>query len=138
VTPISTPERPTHPLNEAGQALVEFVLALPPMLLLLVAILQFGMAMNDYVEVSDAARAGARKASVSRKVVAPAGAAETAARNSASELNQDALDVSVTPGGLWRRGDPVKVRVAYPYEVDVFGLVLKKGTMSFETTARVQ
>jgi TadE-like protein len=138
VTPISTYERPSHPRNEAGQALVEFVLALPPLLLLLVAILQFGVALNDYVEVSDAARAGARKASVSRKAEAPAGAAEKAARNSASELNQDALDVRVTPGSRWRRGDPVKVRVAYPYKVDVFGLVLKKGTMTFETTARVQ
>lgn len=138
MTPISTYERPTRLRDEAGQALVEFVLALPPLLLLLVAILQFGMAMNDYVVVSDAARAGARKASVSRKVEAPAGAAETAARRSASELNQDALDVHVTPGGGWRRGDPVKVRVAYPYKVDVFGLVLKQGTMTFETTARVQ
>jgi hypothetical protein len=108
------------------------------MLLLLLAILQFGIAMNDYVEVSDAARAGARKASVSRKVEAPADAAESAARNSASELNQDALDVRVSPSGSWRRGDPVKVRVAYPYKVDVFGLVIKKGTMTFETTARVQ
>lgn len=126
------------PLLEAGQALVEFVLALPPLLLILLAILQFGIVMNDYVEVSDAARIGARKASVSRKDPSPAGVAETAARASASQLDQGDLNVRVTPEGAWRKGDAVKVRVAYPYKVDVFGLVLKDGMMTFEATARVQ
>lgn len=139
MTPIPTRERAADPLREAGQALVEFVLALPLLLLLLVAILQIGLVMNDYVEVSDAARVGARKASVSRKVPSPAGAAETAARNSATDLDQDALDVDVnTPGGTWGRGDPVKVRVAYPLKIEVFGVVIKEGTMTFEATARVQ
>jgi TadE-like protein len=127
-----------HAHPETGQALVEFVLALPPLLLILLAILQFGIVMNDYVEVSDAARIGARKASVSRKAPLPAAVAESAARTSASRLDQDDLDVRVTPENGWRKGDPVKVRVAYPYDVDVFGLVLKQGMMSFEATARVQ
>jgi Flp pilus assembly protein TadG len=125
-------------LLEGGQALVEFVLALPPLLLVLLAILQFGIVMNDYVEVSDAARVGARKASLSRKAPAPAGVAETAARGSASQLDQGDLDVRVTPETAWRKGDPVKVRVAYPYKIDVFGLVFKEGMMTFEATARVQ
>ncbi len=117
---------------------MEFVLALPPLLLVLLAILQFGMVMNDYVEVSDAARAGARKASVSRKDPAPVAAAEQAARDSTAQLDPDDVDVQVSPGGAWRKGDPVKVRVDYPYTINVFGLVLKSGNLSFEATARVQ
>jgi hypothetical protein len=137
VPPIWRSQRPAQPFDQAGQALVELVLALPPLLLLLVAVLQFGMAMNNYIEVSDAARAGARKASLSRKAPAPAAAAESAARSSADDLDQDALDVRVT-GGSWRKGDPVKVQTAYPFKIDVFGLVLKEGKMTFEATARVQ
>jgi Flp pilus assembly protein TadG len=117
---------------------VEFVLGLPLLLLVLLAIVQFGMVMNDYVEVSDAARAGARKASVSRKADAPAAAARDAARGSASKLDQGALDVDVTPEAGWRKGDPIKVRVSYPFKIDVLGLLIRDGTLTFEATARVQ
>jgi Flp pilus assembly protein TadG len=122
---------------EQGQSLVELVLGLPLLLLVLVAILQFGLAMHDYVEVTQAARAGARKASVSRKAN-PAAAALAAARSSATGLDEDQLGVNVTPSGEVRRGDPVAVEVSYPYEVDVLGLVLQSGTMTFRATARMQ
>jgi Flp pilus assembly protein TadG len=118
--------------------MVEIVLALPLLLLVLIVVLQFGMVMRDYVEVSQAARAGARTASVSRKADSPAGAAVAAARGSASSLDDDALDVDVTPGGAWRKGDPVSVRVAYPFKVTFLGLFDKVGTLSFEATSRVQ
>jgi hypothetical protein len=117
--------------------MVEIVLALPLLLLVLIVVFQFGMVMREYVEVSQAARAGARKASLSRKAESPAGEAVAAARESSS-LDDDALDVDVTPSGSWRKGDPVKVRVAYPYRVTFLGLFAKEGTLTFEATSRVQ
>lgn len=123
--------------DERGQSLVEFVLGLPFLLLVLVAILQFGLVMHDYVEVTQAARAGARKASVSRRTDHRA-AAVAAARESATGLDEDRLGVAVTPAGARRRGDPVAVEVSYPYEVDVLGLVVQSGTMTYRATARMQ
>lgn len=105
--------------------------------LILVAILQFGIVMHDYVEVADAARAAARKASVSRKSD-PRAAAEDAARDSANGLDEGRLGVDVTPDGAGRRGDPVAVEVSYPYEVDLLGIVFQRGTMTFRATARMQ
>lgn len=138
MTPPAPQRRFRHPANERGQALVELVLGLPLLLLVLVTILQFGVVMNDYVEVAQAARTGARKASVSRRASAPAAVAAEAARDSAANLDQDRLAVDVEPGGDWRRGDPVSVQVSYPFKVGVLGLVVKEGTMNFKATARLQ
>ena len=62
--PISNPIRKTRP--EGGQTMVEFALALPILALFLVAIVELGLVLNTYVEVKNAARVGARKASVLR------------------------------------------------------------------------
>ena len=123
--------------EERGQSLVELVLGLPLLLFVLTAILQFGLVLHDFVEVADAARHGARKASVSRNGV-PAAAAEEAARDSTSGLDQDRLAVTVDPERGVSKGEPVGVEVSYPFEVDVLGLVLKKGKMTYRATARMQ
>lgn len=122
--------------NESGQSLVELVLGLPLLLIVLVAILQFGIVMHDYVEVTQAARAGARKASVSRKTD-PRGKGIEAVRQSATGLDEGRMGITVTPTSP-ARGTPVSVEVSYPFEVDVLGLVIKSGEMSYRATARMQ
>ena len=52
--------------DERGQAMVEFALVLPILMALLLGIIQFGIVFNNYITLTDAARAGARKAAVSR------------------------------------------------------------------------
>jgi len=47
--------------SERGQSLTEFALALPILALLLFAVIQFGIVFNNYVTLTDATRAGARK-----------------------------------------------------------------------------
>jgi Flp pilus assembly protein TadG len=47
-----------------GQSLVEFSLVLAPLLLLLLAIVQFGFIFNSYVTLSNAAREGARTGTI--------------------------------------------------------------------------
>lgn len=112
-------------------------MGIPLLLFVLVAILQFGVVMHDYVEVTQAARAGARKASVSRKAD-PEAAAVAAVRSSAKGLDEDRVGIEVTPEAAVRRGDPVAVEVSYPYEISILGLVMQTGDMSFRATARMQ
>jgi Flp pilus assembly protein TadG len=50
--------------DESGQALVEFALLLPVLLLLIIGIVEFGRAWNIKQVINDAAREGARKAAV--------------------------------------------------------------------------
>lgn len=121
-----------------GQAMVEFAMALPLLAILLFAIVQFGLVFNNWVEVSQAARVGARKASLTRKSPTGVNQAERAVRRSTANLDQDRLDVRVEPGQPWRRGTPVKVRVAYPFQVSILGRIVRSGTLTSEAIARVQ
>ncbi|MDR3559882.1 MAG: TadE/TadG family type IV pilus assembly protein [Negativicutes bacterium] len=50
--------------NQRGQSLVEFALVLPVLLMLVVGLLGFGLVMQDYISLAEAARAGARYAAV--------------------------------------------------------------------------
>jgi Flp pilus assembly protein TadG len=56
--------RDSRPEAEGGQSLVEFSLILAPLLLLLLAIIQFGFVFNTYVTVSTSAREAARTGSI--------------------------------------------------------------------------
>jgi len=57
--------------REAGQAVVELALAMPVLLLLVTAILQFGSMYNTYEALTDAARGGARELSLGRGLSDP-------------------------------------------------------------------
>ena len=53
--------------NNRGQSFVEFAIALPILVLLVLGIIQFGFIFNAYIQVTSAAREGARKASLGEK-----------------------------------------------------------------------
>jgi Flp pilus assembly protein TadG len=122
--------------QDDGQALVEFALVLPLLALVLFGVIQFGIAFNNYVTLTDAVRAGARTASVSRFSSAPGAEAEDAVRDAAVNLDQSKLAVTVTSS--WARGDDVRVVATYPYEIDLIGLVVASGSLESETTERVE
>jgi Flp pilus assembly protein TadG len=122
---------------ERGQTMVEFALALPVLALFLIAIVELGIVLNAYVEVTHAARVGARKASVLRKDSSGAAQAIAAARDSTSNLDKDEMNVEVTPQP-WPKGTPVEVRVTYPVSIDILGFVVKSGELEAEATARSQ
>jgi Flp pilus assembly protein TadG len=122
--------------SERGQSLTEFALALPILALLLFAVIQFGIVFNNYVTLVDATRAGARKGAVGREQQNPVGAVTTEVRNSASDLRQSDLNVTVT--STWQPSSDVTVRATYPYSISLLGLVVKSGQLSSTTTERVE
>jgi Flp pilus assembly protein TadG len=122
--------------SQQGQSLTEFALALPILALLLFAVIQFGIVFNNYVTLTDATRAGARKAAVGRQLPNPQNATITAVRNSATDLNQGDLSVSVT--STWQPGADVAVTATYPYAISLLGMVVKSGRLSTTTTERVE
>ena len=116
--------------------MTEFALVLPIMAMLLFGIVQLGIVFHDYVQITDATRAGARKAAVSRDLPDPAASATAAVRNSASGLDQSNLDVSVSSS--FTRGADVTVTTSYPYSISLLGLVIKSGHITSSTTERVE
>jgi Flp pilus assembly protein TadG len=122
--------------SEHGQSLTEFALALPLLALLLFAVIQFGIVFNNYVTLTDATRAGARKAIVSKHESNPSGLCTAAVRASAKDLNQGDLDANCQ--STWADGADVTVTATYPYKISLLGMVVKSGRLSSTTLERVE
>jgi Flp pilus assembly protein TadG len=121
--------------SERGQSLTEFALVLPILALLLFAVIQFGIVFNNYVTLTDATRAGARKGAVGRRLPNPSSACIKAVQDSAKNLTSG-LQVSCT--STWQPGVDVQVNATYPYKISLLGLVVKSGQLSSTTTERVE
>jgi Flp pilus assembly protein TadG len=123
--------------NQQGQTMTEFALVLPVLALILFAVIQFGIVFNNYITLTDATRAGARKAAVSRQDPNRNSAVMTAVRSSASDLTSSKLSVS-PPSSTWQSGDDVTVTASYPYSISLLGVVVKSGSLTSTTTERVE
>jgi Flp pilus assembly protein TadG len=123
--------------NQQGQTMTEFALVLPVLALILFAVLQFGIVFNNYVTLTDATRAGARKAAVSRQNPNRDSVVIAAVKSSATDLKGSKLAVP-PPTSTWDPGADVTVTASYPYSISLLGLVVKSGRLSSTTTERVE
>lgn len=135
----AAPARGARARGEEGQAMVEFALVAPLLILILFAVIQFGVIFNDYIALTDATRAGARKAAVSRLETSPASIVEAKVRASATDLDMDKLDVDVTVDPAWAHGADVTVKATYEVPLPVGTLLgLDDITLTSQTTERVE
>src|SRR5437660_10241463 len=95
--------------NQQGQSMTEFALVLPILALLLFGVIQFGIAFNNYITLTDAVRAGARKGAVSRRLADPNAAVVQSVRDAATDLRRSDLSVSVSTNPGWTSGAEVTV-----------------------------
>jgi Flp pilus assembly protein TadG len=116
--------------------MTEFALVLPILAFLLFAVIQFGIVFNNYITLTDATRAGARKAAVSRRASDPVAACVAAVRASASNLTQSALQPNCQSS--WNPGEDVRVTATYPYSISLLGIFRKSGNLTSTTTERVE
>ncbi len=98
--------------SEKGQSLVEFALLIPLLILILMAIIEFGFIFNAYITISNASREGARLGSLGGT---DAAVTERVA-DTTDHLNQGDMTVTVTPATR-NRGDMITVEVNYDYEL---------------------
>ena len=126
--------------REQGQTMAEFALVLPVLAILLFGVIQFGIAFNNYLAVTDAVRAGARQAAVARYL--PPGEREAVVEAkvyaSADSLDESKLEVTVTPSDDWQPGSDVTVEAQYPYSINLLGKIVKDGFLTSKTTERVE
>jgi Flp pilus assembly protein TadG len=126
--------------KDDGQAMVEFALIAPILLVLILGVIQFGIVLHDYLALTDAVRVGAREAAVSRNDPTGIADVEARVRASASELDQSQLDITITPGdpGTWTPGGDVSVEASYPIDIDLLGFVVFSGDLTSKATERVE
>ena len=130
---------------QTGQAMVEFAIVAPILLLLVFGIVQFGILFNNYLTLTDSVRTGARQAAVSRTLSDPVTTTKNRVTSAAaSTLKTTDLAITVDPydpiNGTrsWVQGGDVTVTATYPYSISLLGLVVYAGKMTSQTTERVE
>ena len=130
--------------RESGQAMVEFALILIPLLILVVGIIQFGIALNYWLDMNRLSNQGARWAVVDGYP----GCNDSVSTGCGTSLQQyiscqrlpnalkPAVDISF-PDGPSTFGNSVQVKVTSPY---TFRAIMKLGTINLaaRTTMRIE
>ena len=111
---------------------------MPLLCLLLFGIIQFGIAFYTYIDLTSAARDGARKAVVMRDSTTGVAAATQAVADSTTAADDSKVTVTVTPGQPWKAGDEVHVKASYPYKVEIMGVTFWSGPMVADSVARIE
>lgn len=124
--------------NQDGQALVEFAIVLPILMLLIMGIFQFGMMLNTYITIGNAAREGTRAGILGSSDAEIQGLIISASPS----LEPQNLIVSITPNEINRiSGEYLTVKVTYNYKLTVpiisnlFNNVI---VLTSQTTMRVE
>ena len=121
-----------------GQAMVEFAVLLPIIILVLVGIMEFGMIFNAYLTINAASREGARVASVG----ADDAEITSTVTNFTPTLDSTSISVAVAPDDTTRtHGDSAVVSVEYIYTINtpiIRNILSSTITLHAQTTMRVE
>jgi Flp pilus assembly protein TadG len=140
----------THIRREDGQALVEFALVLPILLMLATGITSFGLTFYRYITLTDAVRAGARTFSLGRGSPDPCTPAVQETVNSADTPGVPVPTVHLVVNGIpenapctsdanWIQGNQVTVTASIPYSLNIFGVItVKSGTLTAQATDAIE
>ena len=120
--------------------MTEFALVAPILIVLVFAVIQFGIAFNNYMTLTDSARAAARKGAVSRELGSTA--AQTACQNAGyaagGNLEQPGTKFIVSCSSSWSAGSDVTVTATYPFSISLLDWVVYDGTLSTTMKERVE
>ncbi len=113
--------------SSSGQNLVEFALVVVLLLLLVIGIAEFARAWNVYQIITNAAREGARLASLPAGFTTDA-AVKTRVDDYLTSGSVDQTKATITIGGMGvdgGTGTQVSVAVSYPYQFMFLGPVIR-------------
>ncbi len=110
--------------SESGQALTEFALVMPVVLLLLIGIIEFGRAWNVQQVMTDAAREGARHGVLANPAITQQsviGTINAALARAAIDTNTTQITLTGFGAGT---GTLLTVDVQYPYQFRFLGALI--------------
>jgi Flp pilus assembly protein TadG len=131
-------------LDERGQALVEFALLAPVLVLILIGVIQVGTWIFTDVNLSSGTReAGRLLANSKNDAAAIADVENRLKQNLDSGIDTSKLQYSFspTPAGstpLWPTGTTVTLTVSYPDQMRVMGVPLGSPNMTASAQVRIQ
>ncbi len=119
--------------NRDGVSALEFAIISPVLMTLLLGIFQVGIAMNDYLVITNAAAQGALALALSRGTTTSYSGTKTAIYAAAPNLTQASIGVTVTVNGTacttdatcasgMAAGQTATVRATYPCALTIMGV----------------
>jgi Flp pilus assembly protein TadG len=152
--------------GQEGGSLVEFALVLPMMMILITGMFSIGLALNNYMMLTNSVGGGARALALTRGQTTPALAATDpcayavqVAQNAAPGINQNGTTYTIVwtpvtgtggtytsstttsavcPGVSFGAGDSVEVQASYPFTLIVYGWRPGALNIMAQTTELVQ
>ena len=138
--------------DREGAAAVEFGLIAPFLILILLGIMEFGLVLNNYLELTDAARAGARQLAISRTSTTPYTNATTALYASTPNMTTSSITITMSVNGSTcasdsacatalstAQGDPAELTASYPCSLNIMSVNFAPScTLSAQTTEQVE
>ncbi len=142
--------RPRLTRCERGVSALEFAIAAPVVLMIGIGLLKFGVAMSQYIALTNAAAQGASTFALSRGTTAPYTSAKTAISGAAANLASGSITTTVKVNGaacttdsgcsaLLVAGATALVKTTYPCDLKVMGVDYKPScTLSAQSAQMVQ
>ena len=136
--------------DRRGVSLLEFAIGAPVLLLIGLGMIKFGVAMGNYVVLTNAASQGATALALSRGTTSPYTATTTAVTNAAPSLVAGSITTTVKVNGttcttnsgcsaLLTAGATAQVSLTYPCDLAVMGVNYKANcTLSAQSAQMVQ
>jgi Flp pilus assembly protein TadG len=124
--------------GETGQSMVEFALVVPILIVVVLGIMQAGIAYGKMLDLQSATREAARKATVSIEAEDPMQETEDALFAAVALTDDEDLTWSVSPAPPWNHGDRITVRASTPWQYNIMGVAVWSGTLRAEAQVRVE
>ncbi|HEX3919061.1 MAG TPA: TadE/TadG family type IV pilus assembly protein [Caulobacteraceae bacterium] len=136
--------------DHSGASAVEFALIAPLLFVMLFGIIQFGLALNNYVELTDAVRNGGRNFAISRAAAStnPYTTTSSSISSSAANLTAANIHLTVTVNGTActtdsgcatalsaAAGDTAVITATYPCNLTVMGVNMAPSCTLSATTS---
>jgi len=120
--------------------MVELACVLPLLMVIVLAVIQFGILFNNYDTLTDAARVGARQAILLRLNGGNPNDAVQVVKNASSGLDwtRPGANVTVTAPSWTTPGTDVTVTATYPYSINLLGWVVSSGNLQTVMKERLE
>lgn len=138
--------------DERGAAAVEFAFVGPVLIFLLFAIVQFGLTLNNYLQLTNGVRVAGRQFAISRASSTPYTSTKTAMINSAPNLGAANITLTLQVNGTacatdaacvtalaTANGLPATVIATYPCNLNIVGVNFAPGCkLTSQTTDLIE
>jgi Flp pilus assembly protein TadG len=138
--------------KQRGQSLIEFTLVMPMMFVLVTGMLSFGIAMHDFLVLTNSVNAGAQVLGMSRgQTTDPCSAAYGAIHGAAPSLTPANLTLTFVINGTtysgtsctsgaagMAQGTTAQVTASYPCRLGIYGLAVPSCNLQAQTSELIQ